>query len=142
MNWNHRVIRFKDQNSDSGYRHEFREVFYDDEGNKTGYSNPFMWSEDIEGMQELAERLLKATTQPVLEESDFPVSDEDKVWQRDAEAIGHLRALINMGYAAVAFTPEELNGADPDAVQSRLIELSGDVIDYLSDEYHIRDEET
>ena len=128
MNWNHRVIRFKDENVDGGYRHEFKEVFYNDKGEKTGYSDVFMWSEDIEGMQELAERLLKATTQPVLEESDFPVSDEDKSWREEAEAIGHLRALINMGYAAVAFTPEELGDVDPDTVMDRMIEVGNDII--------------
>jgi len=137
MNWNHRVIRFKDQNSDSGYRYEFKEVFYDDEGNKTGYSNPFMWSEDIEGMQELAERLLKATTQPVLEESDFPNNDEEH--NKHMNAVRHLAALKRMGYAVVAFDEEDLKGADPDRVEDKLIELSEDVIDYLSDEYHIRD---
>lgn len=139
MNWNHRVVRFKDENVEGGYRYEFREVFYNDEGEKTGYSNVFMWSEDVAGTQELAERLLKATTQPVLDEWDFP--NNTPVTNRDMEAMVHYGALKRMGCAVVAFAPEELKGADPDRVESRLIELSEDVIDYLSDEYHIRDEE-
>lgn len=120
MNWNHRVIRFKDQNSDSGYRHEFREVFYDDEGNKTGYSNPFMWSEDIEGMQELAEHLLKATAQPVLEELDFP--DNDEAHNKHMDAVGHLVALKRMGYAVVAFDEEELKGHNASEMEQKLVD--------------------
>jgi hypothetical protein len=69
MYWNHRVIRFKDESGD--VFHKFAEVFYEDDGTLMGYHDPFMWSEDIAGMQELADHLLKATAQPVLEESDF-----------------------------------------------------------------------
>ena len=74
MNWNHRLIRFKEPESDDVF-YKFAEVFYED-GKLTGYHDPFMWSETIEGMQGLAERLLKATTQPALDESDFPKEDE------------------------------------------------------------------
>lgn len=69
MNWNHRVVRFKDETGE--VFHKFAEVFYNDDGTLIGYHEPFMWSEDIAGMQELADRLLKATAQPVLDESDF-----------------------------------------------------------------------
>ena len=74
MNWNHRLIRFKEPGSDD-VSYKFAEVFYED-GKLIGYHDPFMWSETVEGIQELAQRLLKATTQPVLDESDFP--EEDK----------------------------------------------------------------
>ena len=83
----------------------------------TGYTDVFMWGEDVAEMQELGDRLLKASALPVLDESDFPSFDEDKTWQEEAKAIEHLRALLGMGYAAVAFTPEELKGVDPDKVQ-------------------------
>lgn len=69
MFWNHRVIRFKDESGD--VFHKFAEVFYNDDGSLMGYHDPFMWSEDVDGMQELADRLLKATALPVLDESDF-----------------------------------------------------------------------
>lgn len=69
MVWNHRVIRFKDETGE--VFHKFAEVFYNDDGTLIGYHEPFMWSEDIAGMQELADHLLKATAQPVLDESDF-----------------------------------------------------------------------
>jgi predicted fused transcriptional regulator/phosphomethylpyrimidine kinase len=44
------------------------------------------------------------------------------------QAVEHLRQLRKMGYAVVAFTPEELRGADPDNVEDRLVELGWDVI--------------
>ena len=69
MFWNHRVIRFKDETGE--VFHKFAEVFYEDDGKLMGYHDPFMWSEDIVGMQELADRLLKATALPVLDQSDF-----------------------------------------------------------------------
>ncbi len=71
MTWNHRVIRIKDDDQEGGYRYEFKEVYYHDDGTLMAYGDPFLWSEDLEGMQELAERLLKATTQPVLDENEF-----------------------------------------------------------------------
>jgi hypothetical protein len=39
-----------------------------------------------------------------------------------------LLALKDMGYAVVLFTPEELEGAEADRVEDRLIELGWDVI--------------
>jgi len=80
-------------------------------------------------MQELADRLLKASALPVLDESDFP--NYDPAANKDAEAMVHFRALVNMDYAVVAFTPEELKGVDPDKVMDRLIELGHEVINDL-----------
>jgi hypothetical protein len=37
-------------------------------------------------------------------------------------------ALKDMGYAVVLFSPEELEGAESDRVEDRLIELGWDVI--------------
>lgn len=132
MVWNHRVIRFKDKSIDGGYRYEFKEVFYNEDGEKTGYSDVFLWSEDIHGMQELADRLLLAVTKKPIDESEF--TDNNLVSNRDMEAMAHFAALKRMGYAVVAFTPEELKGADADNVEERLIELGTDVIDYFSEE--------
>jgi len=39
-----------------------------------------------------------------------------------------LRELKNQGYAIVLFTPEELEGAEADRVEDRLIELGWEVI--------------
>ena len=50
------------------------------------------------------------------------------------QATEYLRQLRKMGYAVVAFTPEELRGADSDHVEDRMIEIGWDVIDSLSTE--------
>ena len=50
------------------------------------------------------------------------------------QAAEHLRQLRKMGYAVVAFTPEELRGANSDHVEDRLIEIGWDVIDNLATE--------
>lgn len=85
MYWNHRVVRTKRPESESGYLYEFKEVFYydddhDDEtkrGQLMGYADVFLCSEDAGGMQELADRLLKASALPVLDETDFPEGLEE-----------------------------------------------------------------
>ena len=76
MNWNHRVVRFKNENVEGGYRYEFKEVFYNDDGEKTGYSDVFLWSEDIFGMQELAERLMVASARSPIAEEAFGERNE------------------------------------------------------------------
>ena len=50
------------------------------------------------------------------------------------QATEYLRQLRKMGYAVVAFTPEELRGANSDHVEDRLIEIGWDVIDNLATE--------
>lgn len=45
-----------------------------------------------------------------------------------------IRALKDKGYAVVLFEPEELEGASPDRVEDRLIELGWDVISVLKTE--------
>lgn len=50
------------------------------------------------------------------------------------QAVEYLQQLRKMGYAVVAFTPEELRGADSDHVEDRLIEIGWDVINNLATE--------
>ena len=45
-----------------------------------------------------------------------------------------LFALKDMGYAVVVFSPEELDGAEADRVEDRLIELGWDIISDLKPE--------
>jgi hypothetical protein len=47
-----------------------------------------------------------------------------------------LNTLRDAGYCVVAFTPQELNGADPEYVESRLTEYGWDTIDFLNGEYN------
>lgn len=71
MNWNHRLVNCPSENGGEDY-FTFKEVYYDDDSNKPfSYSDPFMGSESIEGMQELVARLSKALKRPVLHENDF-----------------------------------------------------------------------
>lgn len=46
----------------------------------------------------------------------------------------HLRALEDMGCSVVIFTQEELRGANPHHVASRLIELGWEVIDDIAED--------
>lgn len=71
MTWNYRVVRVKDEDQDGGYRYEFYEVFYNDDGSLMGYADPFTFSETVEGLQELANNLLEATAKPFIDESEF-----------------------------------------------------------------------
>ena len=74
MNWNHRMVRFKAP--DGGYRYEFKEVYYHDDGTPMAYGDPFLWSEDIDGMQELAERLMVASARSPIAEEAFDERNE------------------------------------------------------------------
>ena len=77
MKWNHRVIRIKDDDQEGGYRYEFAEVLYKDDGSLMGYADAFMFSETLDGLQELADRLAEATTKPVIDREEFgPLEDE------------------------------------------------------------------
>ena len=69
IGWNHRLIKCVDDFGDVYY--QFAEVYYDEEEKPISYTTVCMVSETVEGMQQIANRLLKATTQPVLDEKDF-----------------------------------------------------------------------
>jgi hypothetical protein len=67
--WNHRVIRHVDPWGDVYYT--FAEVHYDENDKPKAYTNVCMVGDDLAEMQQIADRLLIATAQPVLEESIF-----------------------------------------------------------------------
>jgi hypothetical protein len=69
MTWNHRVLRHIDAWGDEYYT--FAEVFYDDDDKPEGYSTVCMVGDNIEEIREIANRLLKATDQPVLDATIF-----------------------------------------------------------------------
>jgi hypothetical protein len=69
MSWNHRIVR---ETKDGETFYKFAEVFYSDDGSLMGYSDVFMWSEDVEGMQWIADKLNEAAAKPPLDESEFP----------------------------------------------------------------------
>lgn len=69
MTWNHRVLRHIDAWGDEYYT--FAEVFYDDNDKPEGYSTVCMVGDNIDEMREIANRLLRAVDQPVLEATIF-----------------------------------------------------------------------
>lgn len=49
------------------------------------------------------------------------------------DEIRQIRAIRAKGFAVIIWTPGELQGANPNRVQDRLIELGWDVIDTLKE---------
>jgi hypothetical protein len=49
----------------------FKEVFYDDDGTPTSYSDPFIGADTKQGLEELVARLSKALEQQMLHEQIF-----------------------------------------------------------------------
>jgi hypothetical protein len=58
--WQHRVVK-----TDEGLA--LAEVYFDDDGNTTGWCEAFLTGDTIEDLLELVGRLLRATGQPVVE---------------------------------------------------------------------------
>jgi hypothetical protein len=69
MTWNHRVLRHIDAWGDEYYT--FAEVFYDDDDKPEGYSTVCMVGDNIDEIRQIANRLLKAADQPVLDATIF-----------------------------------------------------------------------
>ena len=67
MHWNHRVVRLTEPEEILF----FAEVFYDDDGKPTGYTEIFLGSETKRGLRKLVERLDDALKQPVLDDVDI-----------------------------------------------------------------------
>jgi len=69
MIWNHRLVRIAD--GEETLLH-LCEVFYNDGGQPTGHSNPFLCGDTVEEMEELVRRMGVAVSRPVLnDETDF-----------------------------------------------------------------------
>lgn len=69
--WNHRVVKMDDE--DGTLR--LAEVFYDEGGKAFLYTEPFMCSETVEGLQELLTRLTEALKEPVLDATSIRRDD-------------------------------------------------------------------
>jgi hypothetical protein len=68
--WNHRVVRYRipDNMIDGGETvYAFAEVYYNDDGNVSGWGPPFVHGDTQEELQELADCLLRAASQPALD---------------------------------------------------------------------------
>jgi hypothetical protein len=69
MTWNHRVVRFEDD--EMGEYFEIKEVFYDKDGGLSGYSDATILSESFEGLHEQLDMFKRATSKPVINEFEF-----------------------------------------------------------------------
>ncbi len=75
--WNHRVIRHTDPWGDVYYT--FAEVHYDENDKPEAYTTVCMVGDSVSEMQQLADRLLTATAQPVLEAAIFEQEERQNV---------------------------------------------------------------
>jgi hypothetical protein len=70
MTWNYRVVRFKN-NEDIEEYYEIKEVFYDKQGNISGYTDSSVVSESFEGILDVLDLMRSATSKAVINEADF-----------------------------------------------------------------------
>lgn len=69
MTWNHRVVRFEDE--EMGEYFEIKEVFYDKDGGLSGYSDATIMSDSFDGLHEQLTWFKTATSKPVIDEKEF-----------------------------------------------------------------------
>jgi hypothetical protein len=70
--WNHRFISFEDTFLNDGSTYiRLCEVYYDDNETPIAYSEPSLHFDDLDGVQNFVDRIAKAASQPILNESDF-----------------------------------------------------------------------
>ena len=69
MHWNHRLVAIKDGD---GWLFAVQEVYYNSKGEPTGYNEPFLHDETIEGVYTILNRMQEAMERPCLNsELDF-----------------------------------------------------------------------
>ena len=71
MTWNYRIVRFKDNLSESREYYEIKEVFYDTDGKPVGYSDALCGSDTYDGLFKTAGLIQSAHAKPVINEEDF-----------------------------------------------------------------------
>lgn len=77
--WNNRIVREFELGEPV---YVLAEVYYDND-EPFGYRPAVLVSDSVEGMQEIADRLLKAVSQPVLEASDMHDVDNINLEEED-----------------------------------------------------------
>jgi len=70
MNWNYRIVNCKSENDGDDW-YCLQEVFYDENDNPIGYSDPCTGSEDMESLKWVFEKMNMAMTKAALQEEDF-----------------------------------------------------------------------
>jgi hypothetical protein len=74
--WNYRIVNDKRGNGGE-YWYCLKEVEYDDLGKPTGYGDPCLGSETMEGMREVWEMMQHAMEHPPLQEDDFTTKETE-----------------------------------------------------------------
>ena len=69
MTWNHRVVRFEDD--EMGEYFEIKEVFYKEDGSVSGYSDACILSDTFDGINEQLDMFKRATFKPIIDEAEF-----------------------------------------------------------------------
>jgi len=69
MHWNHRVVEFDNEYGDKWFC--IKEVYYDENDKPTGYCDPFVGSETMDGLKEEIARFSEALTHPIIKEADL-----------------------------------------------------------------------
>lgn len=85
MHWNHRVIKYNAPPGEDLYI--IHEVYYDDEGKPDMFGSSGAQAEDLGGLRQYVEWMLKALDQPVLTPADFGLTDEQAL-RKDDEPSG------------------------------------------------------
>jgi hypothetical protein len=71
FHWNHRVVEFVDEYGDKWL--SIQEVYYDEDSKPTGYCDPYVGSDTLEGLKEAVARFSEALTHPVIKAEDLEV---------------------------------------------------------------------
>lgn len=70
MHWNIRVMNCPSENGGEDLL-SFKEVYYEDDGRPTSYTEPFICSEDRQGLETILKRMQNALSRPTLHEDQF-----------------------------------------------------------------------
>ena len=70
MHWNIRVMNCPSENGGEDLL-SFKEVYYDEDGTPSSYSEPFICSEDKEGLETILKRMQTALDRHTLHEDHF-----------------------------------------------------------------------
>lgn len=74
--WNYRIVNDKSGNNGEDW-YCIKEVCYDDLGKPTGYGDPCVGSEDMDGMRRVWGMISEALELPPLEEDDFTTKETE-----------------------------------------------------------------
>jgi len=74
--WNYRIVNDRRGNGGEDW-YCLREVAYDDLGKPTGYGDPCVGSETMEGMRKVWEMMQHALEHPPLQEDDFTTKETE-----------------------------------------------------------------